>query len=121
MHHFGGDYQIGLDLGWYGLLEKVRRYQAQAADEEALQLYNAEEDVLLGIINWVERTIAEIRRMEAEEADTAVRENLRRMADANERILRHPARDLLEACQWICWYNMAERIYCRSGAGCQLD
>ena len=121
MHHFGSDYQIGLDLGWYGLLEKVRRYQAQAKDDEALQLYNAEEDVLLGIINWVERTIAEIRRMEAAEPDAAIRENLRRMGDANEWVLHHPARDLLEACQWICWYNMAERIYCRSGAGCQLD
>lgn len=99
----------------------MRRYQAQAKDDEALQLYNAEEDVLLGIINWVERTIAEIRRMEAAEPDAAIRENLRRMGDANEWVLHHPARDLLEACQWICWYNMAERIYCRSGAGCQLD
>ena len=121
MHHFGSDYQIGLDLGWYGLLEKVRRFAAQAKDEEADQLYKAEEEVLLGIINWVERTLVQIRRMEAEETDPAVKENLRRMGDANAWILHHPARDLLEACQWICWYNMAERIYCRSGAGCQLD
>ena len=121
MHHFGSDYQIGLDLGWYGLLEKVRTYAAKAADEEARQLYQAEEEVLLGIINWIERTIQHIRKLEAEEQEPARKENLRRMGEANQWILHHPARDLLEACQWICWYNMAERIYCRSGAGCQLD
>lgn len=121
MHHFGGDYQIGLDLGWYGLLEKVRRFHAQAPDAEAEELYAAEEEVLLGIINWIERTIETIREMEASEQEPAVRDNLHRMAQANEWILHHPARDLLEACQWICWYNMAERVYCRSGAGCQLD
>ena len=121
MHHFGGDYQIGLDLGWSGLLEKVRRCAAKAPDDEAKELYAAEEDVLLGIMNWIERTIARIREMEAQETDPAVRENLGKMAQANEWVLHHPARDLREACQWIAWYNMAERIYCRSGAGCQLD
>ena len=121
MHHFGGDYQIGLDLGWYGLLEKVRHYMAQAADGEARELYEAEEDVLLGVINWIERTIFAIRLMEAAETEPAVRDNLRRMAETNEWVLHHPARDLREACQWICWYNMAERIYCRAGGGCQLD
>ncbi len=121
MHHFGGDYQIGLDLGWSGLLEKVRHFHLTAADEEARELYAAEEDVLLGIMNWIERTIQKIREMEAAEQEPAIRENLHRMASTNEWILHHPARNLLEACQWICWYNMAERIYCRSGAGCQLD
>lgn len=121
MHHFGGDYRIGLDLGWYGLLEKVRRYAAAAPDGEARELYAAEEDVLLGIIHWVERTIRHIRELEAAEVNEAVRANLHRMAAVNEWILCHPARDLLEACQWICWYNMAERTYCRAGAGCQLD
>ena len=121
MHHFGGDYQIGLDLGWYGLLNKVRQYSADAADDEARELYAAEQDVLLGIINWVERTIAQIRDMESREQDPARKENLRQMLLANEQVLRGPARNLRDACQWIAWYNMAERTYCRAGAGCQLD
>ena len=28
MHHFAGDYHIGLELGWGGLLKKVRKYAA---------------------------------------------------------------------------------------------
>ena len=39
MHHFGGDYQIGLDLGWYGLRDKVERYSKINTDEEAQELY----------------------------------------------------------------------------------
>ena len=121
MHHFGGDYQIGLDLGWYGLLEKVERYSAENTGPEAQELYSAEKDVLLGIINWVERTIEAIREMAASESNPAKKENLIKMLEANEQILRGPARNLREACQWISWYNMAERTYCRAGAGCQLD
>ena len=49
MHHFGGDYQIGLDLGWYGLLDKVERYSRENTDEEAQELYAAEKDGAGGI------------------------------------------------------------------------
>lgn len=59
--------------------------------------------------------------MEREESDPAVKKNLREMLEANRQILKGPARNLREACQWISWYNMAERTYCRAGAGCQLD
>ena len=121
MHHFGGDYQIGLDLGWYGLRDKVNRYAEINTDPEAQELYAAEKDVLAGIINWVERTIDVLRTMVEEETEPAVKENLAAMLAANEQILKGPARNLREACQWISWYNMAERTYCRAGAGCQLD
>lgn len=120
MHHFAPDYHIGLSLGWQGLLDKVRRYHAACAPEQE-ELYQAEEDVLTGIICWISRTIQEIRRLEAEEPDAAIRANLREMAEANEWILYNPPRSLREACQWVAWYNMAGRTYCRAGAGCQLD
>ena len=121
MHHFGGDYQIGLDLGWYGLRDKVNHYAEINTDPEAQELYDAEKDILAGIINWVERTIDVIREMVEAETDPAIKENLAAMLEANEQILKGPARNLREACQWISWYNMAERTYCRAGAGCQLD
>ena len=121
MHHFGGDYQIGLDLGWYGLRDKVNHYAEINTDPEAQELYAAEKDILAGIINWVERTIEVLKTMVAEETEPAVKQNLQEMLEANEQILKGPARNLREACQWISWYNMAERTYCRAGAGCQLD
>ena len=120
MHHFAPDYHIGLELGWGGLLAKVKKYHAQCTPEQE-EFYQAEEDVLIGICNWIERTIVEIRKMEAEESDPAKKENLRVMAETNEWILSNPPRTLREACQWMAWFNMANRTYNRAGAGCQLD
>jgi formate C-acetyltransferase len=120
MHHFAPDYHVGLELGWGGLLEKVRKYRALSTPEQE-EFYQAEEDVLIGICNWIERTIAEIRKMEATETDPARKENLWVMAETNEWILTNPPRTLREAAQWIAWFNMANRTYNRAGAGCQLD
>lgn len=120
MHHFAPDYHIGLDLGWGGLLEKVRKYHVNCTPDQE-EFYSAEEDVLLGICNWITRTIAEIRRMEGLESNPAVKENLHQMAEVNEWILKNPPRTMREVCQWIAWFNMANRTYDRAGAGCQLD
>lgn len=121
MHHFAGDYRIGLTLGWGGLLDKVRHFKSINKDAEAQELYSAEEEVLLGIRGWIIRTALEIRRLEHEETDAAKQDNLRAMAEANEWVSENPPRTLREACQWMAWYNMAERTYERAGAGCQLD
>ena len=72
----------------------MERYSRENTDEEAQELYAAEKDVLLGIINWVERTIETIAQMEREESDPAVKKNLREMLEANRQILKGPARNL---------------------------
>jgi formate C-acetyltransferase len=120
MHHFAPDYKIGLELGWGGLLEKVRKCHSKCTPEQE-EFYQAEEDVLIGIINWVNRTIIAIANMEKEESDSARKKNLREMRKTNEWILANPPRTLREAAQWIAWFNMASRTYNRAGAGCQLD
>jgi pyruvate-formate lyase len=119
MHHFAGDYHIGLELGWGGLLEKVRRYAVQYPRQA--EFYTAEENALLGIRNWMTRTVEKIREMIPLEHDAELRENLNEMLETNARLIEHPAENFREACQWIAWNNMAERIYCRAGAGGQLD
>ena len=48
MHHFAPDYQIGLQLGFGGLLDKVRQYARQYP--EKAEFYQAEEDVLFGMV-----------------------------------------------------------------------
>lgn len=53
MHHFAPDYQIGLQLGFGGLLDKVRQYARQYP--EKAEFYQAEEDVLFGIRCWISR------------------------------------------------------------------
>lgn len=119
MHHFAGDYQIGLKLGYGGLLKKVRKYSKIHTDKQ--EFYQAEENVILGIQNWISRTVAEIKKMIAAETDSVKRENLREMYEANAWLVENPPRNFREVCQWMAWNNMAERTYCRAGAGCQLD
>lgn len=119
MHHFAGDYHIGLELGWGGLLKKVRKYAAVYPEKE--EFYTAEKDVLLGIMNLIARTVDEIRQMIPVETDPEKKENLQEMLECNEWLIENPPRNFREVCQWIAWNNMAERIYCRAGAGGQLD
>ncbi len=120
--HFTPDYRIGLELGWGGLLEKVRRCRERhGRDEEKAELYQAEEDVILGIQTWMRRTVEAVRDAEQQEGRGELRRNLREMAEANEWLLANPPRTLREACQWIAWFNMASRTYNRDGAGGQLD
>ena len=119
MHHFAGDYHIGLELGWGGLLKKVRKYAAVYPEKE--EFYTAEEDVLLGIMNLIARTVDEIRQMIPVETDPVKKENLQEMLECNEWLIENPPRNFREVCQWIAWNNMAERIYCRAGAGGQMD
>ena len=117
--HFGGDYFIGLSLGWGGLLEKLEHYRK--INPEHNEFYDAEVLTIKGIQVWMERTVREIEKAIEIETHPVLRENLEQMRECNEYLINGAPRTLREACQWICWFNMASREYNRDGAGCQLD
>lgn len=122
VHHFCGDVRIGLEMGWGGLLEKVRTYAAINDDsEEKREFYRAEETLLIAIINWIKRTSVCIREKMESEDDPLLKDNLTEMLAANEWVEEKPPRTMREACQFICWYNIAGRSFNREGAGGQLD
>lgn len=117
--HFGGDYSIGLKLGWGGLLKKVKDYRAINPGHD--EFYDAEEMTIKGVQAWIQHTIEAIGNAIEEERHPELRENLQQMKEVNERIISEPPQTLREACQWICWFNMCSREYNRDGAGGQLD
>lgn len=117
--HFGGDYEIGLKLGWGGLLQKLEYYRAENPGKD--EFYDAEVLVIRGIQEWMKRTVEQIRLDITREENPALRENLEAMLECNEYLIDGAPRNLRDACQWICWFNMASREYNRDGAGCQLD
>ena len=119
MHHFAPDYTIAFELGLGGLLEKVRHYSKLYPDKQ--EFYSAEEDVILGIQNWISRTADEALRMSQEEQDPLLKENLLQMAEINRNLVTKPPRTFREVCQTIAWINMCNRTYCRAGSGMQLD
>lgn len=112
--HFAPDYKIGLELGWGGLLAKIRSYPAT-------EFRLAEELVILGIQNWIDRHIARIEELLATAENPVHKENLTEMLACNKWVRDGAPRTFREACQWICWFNMASRIYDRDGAGGQID
>ena len=54
---------IGLGLGWGGILDKIRRYRKVNTDEEAGELYDGLESMVLGFQSWIDRHAREARRI----------------------------------------------------------
>ncbi|NPV78833.1 MAG: formate acetyltransferase [Firmicutes bacterium] len=136
--HFCQDMAIGFELGWGGLLDKIRHYrkvnEAQSAgpcdgsqpsgsyDEcRSAEFYDGLEDIVLGVQNWIKRHVEEARRMAEKEENPQFKENLNAMADMNERLITDPPRTFREACQWTLWYLIIARMYNGSGSLGRLD
>ena len=118
--HFAPDYEIGLELGWGGLLAKVRRCRAEHGPDKAA-FFDTEERVIQAIQGWIGRTVEAIETAIDNETDPVLEANLREMAEVNRWLIEGAPRTLREACQWLAWFNMASRTYNRDGAGGQLD
>ena len=136
--HFCQELQIGLDLGWGGLLDKIRRYRdANLGSPEALTpadtrfspvtrddllgFYSGLEDIVVGTQDWIRRHAEAARAMADVEDDPAWRQNLLEIAAMNERLVTEPPATFREACQWILWYQMLARMYNGSGSLGRLD
>ena len=100
-------------------MEKLEHYRK--INPEHNEFYDAEVLTIKGIQVWMERTVREIEKAIEIETHPVLRENLEKMRECNEYLINGAPRTLREACQWICWFNMASREYNRDGAGCQLD
>jgi len=117
--HFCQDLQIGLDLGWDGLLEKIAHYRQTHPDRAAF--YDGHTDVVKGMQAWIRTNAAEARRLVAEEENGYLRQNLAEMTTINERLVTEAPKTLREACQWILFFDMAARMYNGSGSLGRLD
>ncbi|MEA3407198.1 MAG: pyruvate formate lyase family protein [Chloroflexota bacterium] len=117
--HFCQDNAIGLDLGFGGLLDKIRHYRQVNPDSEAF--YDGLEHVVLGMQDWIERTAETAWEMAAEEDDPRLKQNLEEMAEMNEKLVTEPPETFREACQWMVWYQMAARMFNGSGSLGRLD
>lgn len=118
--HICPNLNIGLRLGWGGILEQIRRYRPlHGADAEAF--YNGLEAVVNGIQSWIRRHAQEARRLAAQERQPQLRANLEEMAEINTWLITQPPQTFREACQWMAWYLMAARMYSGSSAIGRLD
>jgi len=120
VQHFCPDVRIGLELGWGGILDKIRYYRKVNAPADT-SFYDALEDVVLGVQDWISRHAAAARQAALTEDHPDLRENLVTMADMCERQVTDPPGTFQEACQWIAWMEMVAAMYNNSGALGQID
>ncbi|OHX64789.1 pyruvate formate lyase family protein [Flammeovirga pacifica] len=119
--HFAPDFNLGLQLGWDGLLNKIKMSNAINNSDEQNEFYEAHHRAIISIQGWIQRHIIQIQLQIEEENDISLKENLKEMLWTNQAILHHPPKTLRQACQWIIWYHLASRTYNRDGAGGQID
>jgi formate C-acetyltransferase len=120
--HFAPDFRVGLELGWEGLLGKIRKYKDKAKNDPVkVGFYEAHETAIKAVQSWIKNTIEEIKEKIDKEKDPECQQNLIEMLEVNEHVLHEAPRTFRQACQWIIWFHLASRTYNRDGAGGQLD
>lgn len=121
MNHSAPDLAIGLELGFPGLLQKIRGWRAKnPVTPESEAFYDGEERLVLAILRYIERTARHCRE-QAREASGFERENLLALANMNDHLCVGAPRTLREAVQWIAWYDDVDRMYFNGGAGQEID
>jgi pyruvate-formate lyase len=118
--HFCQDLQIGLDLGWGGIMNKIRHYRLANTPDRA-DFYDGLESVVQGMQNWMRHYVEEARRMAEIELQPQFHQNLVEIAVINERLVTNPPATFREACQWILWFQIMARVYNGSGSLGRLD
>ncbi|MBN1399636.1 MAG: pyruvate-formate lyase [Anaerolineae bacterium] len=120
MNHLGPDMIIGLDLGWGGLLEKIRRYRALNRPADT-SFYEGEEALVLGIQAWIRRHVELAQRLASESDDPWTQRNMLEIAEMNAWLVEGAPRTLREACQYLAWAQSVDRMWHLGGAMGQLD
>ncbi|MCL1793218.1 MAG: pyruvate-formate lyase [Oscillospiraceae bacterium] len=120
MNHCAGDMEIGLKLGWSGLLEKIRHFREFNAPADTA-FYDGEEELVLGIIEWVQKIASHAKDLAAIEENKENKANLLEIAEMNEKLAKKPPSTMREACQFIAHFQSVDRMYFAGGALDQLD
>jgi formate C-acetyltransferase len=121
--HTCPDLSIGLELGWGGLLKKVRHWKARHeanGNEPAARYLAAQELVVTSIQRWVKRH-AEKSAALADEAPPELAQHYHVVAKTCEAIVSEPPQTFLQAVQWIQFFQLAERIIAHGNGYGRLD
>ncbi|HQJ75175.1 MAG TPA: pyruvate formate lyase family protein [Bacteroidota bacterium] len=120
-NHFCQDLQIGFDLGWKGLKEKIKKYRKINTSEKAIEFYDGLDAFIEGMQIWIKNHADEALKMAENEENPQFKENLLEMAQINHKIVNDPPETFKEALQWMLWYQMAGKMYNGSGSLGRID
>ncbi|MDR1933480.1 MAG: hypothetical protein LBQ57_11755 [Spirochaetales bacterium] len=119
--HFTPDLRMGFELGWGGILAKLKKYQAINTAPGNAEFYESEIAVVRAIISFLNRVGDELAQLAEEECNPCLAQNLREMSGVNHAIASGAPKTLRECIQWMCWFSFLSRLYNRGPSGGQLD
>lgn len=118
-HHFIPDIEIGLKLGWGGILKKLKG-QRKLRNKTHYKFYDSEIAVVTSIIEFIKRAGNEIKQLAYKENNPYLKDNLFKMSEISLKVVSEVPETIHKAVQWICWFSMLSRTYNRGSAGGQL-
>ena len=119
--HFTPDLRMGFEMGWGGILDKLKKYQAINNGSEHAEFYESEITVVTAIIAFLKRMASEIEELATQERNPYLKQNLYEMAEVNRKISEGKPETMRECIQWMCWFSFFSRLYNRGPSGGQLD
>ncbi|MHA2393528.1 MAG: pyruvate formate lyase family protein [Promethearchaeota archaeon] len=119
LQHFCPDLEIGLELGWGGLLDKVKHYRAK--NYEKSDFYDGLENIIKGMQNWILRHSQDAKKMALKERNPLLKDNLETISKICDEIKSKPPKTFREACQWLTFFQAGAKMYNGSGEWGQLD
>ncbi len=109
--HCCPDLTVGLELGWNGVLDKVRANIGKFRDDPAKSAYlQAQEISCRAIIDYIRKY-----------ADAAAGLGERELATVCRNVAKKPPATLREALQWIQFYQIVERMIAHGNGYGRLD
>lgn len=120
MNHLSPDMNIGLQLGFKGILDKLeyyKRFNAPASED----FYNGEIELMLGILEYIKKHADYAAKKATEETDPIRNANYKQIALINENLLTAPPKTFREACQLIAHFQSVDRTYFGGGGLGQID
>ena len=118
--HYACDYDMGIRLGFTGLLDKIRSFREMHGPDRR-EFYDAEERVLLAILRLIQRHVDYMAFLLSVEKEEQNRQNLLEMLDCNQALLKRPPETFLEVCQWYAWFSQMGWSFNDLAAGVQID
>lgn len=122
--HTCPDLSIGLQLGWKGLLNKIRTYKEQYkvfGNQKSYDYLCAAEIVCESIIRYVKRYAEEASRLYELETDAEQKELYKKIAYNCSELVDKAPQTFVQGLQWINFFQVAERIIGHGNGYGRLD
>jgi len=118
------DLDIGLTLGWKGILKKIQKYREKfekVGEEKKVGYLKSAEKTCLAIERYIKRHAGKARSLAEKEAKEALKKNYLTMARVCENIWENPPSNFHEAVQWIWFFMIVDRMWCHGNGYGRLD